>query len=141
MFLQDSYYFYIYLITGKQTMNFKMEFIIHEINEIKIAEFSSESQAINTLDDAMDLIGNASYKGEGKIILHEFQLNPEFFNLKSGLAGDILQKFSNYRMQLAIIGDFENVSSKSLRDFIFESNNQGLVNFVSSLEEAINCLK
>ena len=38
------------------------------------------------------------------------------------MAGEILQKFSNYRVRLAIVGDFTPYSSKSIKDFIYESN-------------------
>ncbi|MFZ2340826.1 MAG: DUF4180 domain-containing protein [Bacteroidales bacterium] len=64
-------------------------------------------------------------------------MNKDFFDLKTKIAGDILQKFSNYRMKLAIIGDFSAIKSKSLRDFIRESNNAGTINFVGSMEEAM----
>jgi len=67
-------------------------------------------------------------------------LHRDFFDLKTGLAGEILQKFSNYRVKLAIVGDFEEVKSKSLRDFIRESNRGRTVNFVNSVEEAVERL-
>ena len=80
---------------------------------------------INTTDDLLDLLADASYNGSSAMIIHSETLNSDFFDLKTRLAGDILQKFSNYRMKLAIIGDFQDVKSKSLRDFIRESNNRG----------------
>jgi len=63
-------------------------------------------------------------------------INPDFFDLKTGFAGEILQKFSNYKVKLAIIGDFSSFTSKSLRDFILESNKHGHINFVSTIDEA-----
>jgi len=60
--------------------------------------------------------------------------------LKTGLAGEILQKFSNYYVELAIVGDFSKYSSKNLQDFIYESNKVGRINFVSSVEEAKEAL-
>ena len=45
------------------------------------------------------------------------------------MAGEILQKFSNYRVRLAIIGSFEQCIAKSIRDFIYESNNGKQINF------------
>jgi hypothetical protein len=81
-------------------------------------------------------MANAQYLGADTLILFEHQLCPEFFDLRSGMAGEILQKFSNYRMKLAIIGDFKKYPSKSLRDFIFESNKGGKILFLSSVEEA-----
>jgi hypothetical protein len=63
-----------------------------------------------------------------------------FFDIKSGIAGEILQKFSTYRIRLAIVGDFSKYTSKSLNDFIFESNNGRHINFVSTYSEAIKIL-
>jgi len=40
-------------------------------------------------------------------------------------------------MGLVIVGYFEDISRKSLRDFIYESNNTGLIQFVGSIEEAL----
>jgi hypothetical protein len=60
--------------------------------------------------------------------------------LKTGIAGEILQKFSNYRVDLAIIGNLNNHQSKSMKDFIFESNKFGQINFVESKSEALDKL-
>jgi len=106
-----------------------------------IAEIISDAIEIKNTQDALDLMANCGYQGAKKIILKECNLVPDFFDLKTGIAGDILQKFSNYRVQLAIIGDFSKYSSKSLRDFIFESNKHRQINFVSSPEEAKEILK
>ncbi len=76
-----------------------------------------------------------------KVIIRKTQLTPSFFDLKTRLAGEILQKFSTYGMRIAIVGDFSQVSSKSLHDFILESNNGKQVAFVGGIEEAIDKLK
>ena len=39
----------------------------------------------------------------GGLVIDEKNLAPEFFDLKSGLAGQVLQKFVNYRTKLAVI--------------------------------------
>lgn len=113
-----------------------MELIINRSEGIKFAEVKADGWMLNDLEDAVDLLGNSDYLGAAGTIIHQEQINPDFFDLKTGLAGDILQKFSNYRKKLAIVGDFSEVSSKSLRDFIRESNRTGSINFVQSLEEA-----
>ena len=109
----------------------------HEINGSKIAEVTAEKLIINNAEDGLDLLGNVYYQGFDKLIIYQKNIVSDFFDLKTKMAGDILQKFSNYRVRLVIIGDFENVESKSLRDFIYESNQGRLVNFVESLEVAI----
>jgi hypothetical protein len=40
---------------------------------------------------------------QGGLILDEKQLGDAFFDLRSGLAGEVLQKFTNYRVRLAIL--------------------------------------
>ncbi|MDD4645730.1 MAG: DUF4180 domain-containing protein [Bacteroidales bacterium] len=45
------------------------------------------------------------YHGFDRMIIHEKNITPEFFDLKNRMAGEILQKFSNYRIRLAIVGD------------------------------------
>lgn len=75
------------------------------------------------------------------VALKASDLSESFFELRSGVAGDVLQKVSNYRKRLIILGDFTAVESKSLRDFILESNQRGQVIFTDTLESAIAKLK
>ena len=95
-----------------------MEIEINEINGIKIALLKSENIVIKETQNALDLMAEANYRGSGEIIVHEKNIAPAFFDLKSGLAGEILQKFSTYNVKLAIVGDFSKYSSKSLQNFI-----------------------
>ena len=117
-----------------------MEIETYNINDKKIAEIITDKIILSTTEDRLDLLGNLYYKGFDKIIIHEKNITPNFFDLKTKIAGDILQKFTQYQMPLTIIGDFSKFNSKSLTDFIFESNKGKQVNFVSSQSEAINTL-
>ncbi|MCA0334650.1 MAG: DUF4180 domain-containing protein [Bacteroidetes bacterium] len=115
-----------------------MKIEVHNINDIKIAEVISEDTIINNIEDGLGLLGNLYYQDFDKIIIYEKNITPDFFDLKNGMAGEILQKFSNYRVRLAIVGDFSKHTSKSVNDFIFESNKGKQINFVGSQSEAIN---
>lgn len=106
------------------------------IDGVSVAEIVSDEVVIHDIQDALDLMADCYYSGNEGIIMYEPQIMPEFFDLKTGIAGEILQKFSNYDMRLSIIGDFTKYTSKSLRDFIYESNKVGRVNFVESIGEA-----
>jgi len=117
-----------------------MEIISHTINDRLIGEINSDQIIIRSAQDGLDLLGDLYYQGYEGIILHQDHLVPDFFTLQNGLAGEILQKFSNYRMKLCIIGNLNNVESKSLRDFIYECNKGRQVNFVDSLESALTKL-
>ena len=107
-----------------------MHFSIQEINEQKIAVVDSPGLKIETGQEALDLMANAGYLGARAIILPA----------ETGVAGDILQKFSNYRMKLAITGAFEGYQSRSLAAFIRESNRGNLVFFVPDMETALDYL-
>ena len=115
-----------------------MKLNIIEQNSKKIAEVISEEIVIHSTQDALDLIGDASYYQSHSIIIREENLAPGFFNLKTRIAGEILQKFSQYGVQIAIIGEFTKFNSDSLAAFIRESNKGTICSFVADKEEAIN---
>jgi hypothetical protein len=85
-------------------------------------------------------MAESRYLDAGKMIIRENQITPSFFDLKTGLAGDILQKFSNYRMQLALIGSFSKYKSKSFQDFIRECNKGNRIFFLENQKAAITKL-
>jgi Domain of unknown function (DUF4180) len=104
---------------------------------MKVAEILPGREKISDPEEILALMVEAGYNGCDKLILHRENLSDDFFDLKTGVAGEILQKFSNYRMRLAILGDFSGIKSKSLGDFIRESNNRGIITFVGSISEAL----
>lgn len=90
---------------------------------------------------ALDLLMSAKYDAETKNIVMDKRLIAEdFFILSTGLAGEILQKYTNYDGRIAIYGDFSRYTSKPLKDFIYESNQGKDVFFVATEEEAVERL-
>ncbi|XDD51473.1 DUF4180 domain-containing protein [Leptospira sp. WS92.C1] len=75
------------------------------------------------------------------IVFSKSNFTDSFFDLKTGLAGEILQKASNYKIKIIILGDFTNIDSKSFRDLIYESNRDGKIIFADTIENAIEMLK
>lgn len=114
-----------------------MQIQIIEQNTAQIAELISDGLVIADKESGTDLVGNIYYQGFDRVLLYAKNITPAFFELKSGIAGEVLQKFSTYRVRIAIVGDFSTYMSNSLRDFIRESNTRGHVLFVSSREEAL----
>jgi hypothetical protein len=117
-----------------------MNITTHGTGNRKIAEVLSDETLINNADDALQLMADLSYQDFDRIIIHEHNLIPAFFDLKTGIAGDVLQKFSNYRVRLAIVGEFSKYPGTSIRDFIYESNKGMLVNFLPSVAHAVEKL-
>lgn len=99
---------------------------------ITISEIVTDEILIHTIQDALDLMASAP---SSYLVLYKHNFEENFFDLKTGVAGEILQKFTNYRVNLAILGNFDKYDSKALKDFIYESNKRRNYLFVSSLDE------
>jgi hypothetical protein len=137
-------YYIASLESGFNIINFVNEKYLTEviklrkIKNISVAEPADENMVITEVQEALDLMGDSAFNGCNRIILTEKNLHPDFFRLHTGIAGEILQKFSTYDFKLAIIGDFTKYKSKNLQDFIRESNKGRRIFFVNSMEEALN---
>jgi hypothetical protein len=114
-----------------------MKFINHIINGQSIAEFTAENITLSTTQQFLQMIMDSSAEG---VIVHKKSIDENFFDLRSGLAGDMLQKVVNYRLRLAIVGDFSVYESKSLKAFIYESNKSSTIVFVSNVQDALKRL-
>lgn len=110
-------------------------------NGIDIAVISSDSRVITDTQSALDLLMSVKYEtGAERIVLPKELICEEFFILSTGIAGEILQKFINYHMKVAVYGDYSHYTSKPLRDFIYESNQGRDIFFPATMEEAIQKL-
>jgi hypothetical protein len=86
---------------------------------------------------AANLIGDAYSEGATWVALPVSRLPADFFQLRSGIAGMITQKFMNYRHKLAIVGDITDhlAASNALRDWIRECNRGDELWFVPAFED------
>lgn len=110
----------------------------HKLNNGRtVAEILPDSPLLTCSEEILDVMVEAGYNNSTALIIHSVSLHKDFFDLKTGLAGEILQKFSNYRMRLSVVGDFSGYNSKSLNDFIRESNKTGIIRFIGSVDEAL----
>lgn len=109
----------------------------HPSPKISIAELTDEDFIISLPQHVLDIFGDLISVDCDRLIVHERNLHADFFDLKTRLAGEVLQKFSNYRVKLAVVGDFSKYSSKSLDDFIRESNKSNRVFFTDTIISAI----
>ncbi len=114
-----------------------MSYIHHYVNNLIIAEFTPEEVVLSTAQEFLQMMMDAAADG---IIVQQKNINEKFFDLQSGLAGEMLQKVINYRLRLAIVGDFSMYESKSLKAFIAESNRSNAIVFVNNVEEAVRRL-
>jgi Domain of unknown function (DUF4180) len=110
---------------------------LEEMHGQRVYFASSDGPLLRSGRDANDLIGDARSANASLAVLPLERLDPAFFELRSGVAGEFVQKFVNYRVKLAILGDTTELSaqSKSLHDFIYESNQRGSVWFLANRQE------
>ena len=115
-----------------------MEKRIVQEDQTSIAFIHSDTVLISNVQSALDFIMSIFYNDNcTRVAINKEALCDEFFVLSTGVAGEILQKVVNYRMTLAIIGDFSEYTSKPLKDFIYECNNGRHVYFVGDIDAAI----
>lgn len=87
--------------------------------------------------NVIDIIGDTYGQEVDLVVLPAELLPDDFFWLSTGFAGAVLQKFENYGLRVAIVGDFVRFTteSPSLRDFVYESNLRGRMLFLADRAE------
>ena len=101
----------------------------------RVLLWPQDGHPLATGRDASDIIGDA-FSVEAQIVaIPAARLSPDFLRLSTGLAGEVLQKFVNYRLKFAILGDISAATAASapLRDFVYESNRGRSVWFARDL--------
>ncbi|MET7399237.1 DUF4180 domain-containing protein [Dactylosporangium sp. NPDC005572] len=90
---------------------------------------------VATEQDALDLIGSA-FAGAEVVAVPAGRLDERFFRLGTRFAGEIMQKFVNYHLRLAVIGDIDDHTSRSeaLQALVRESNGGNHIWFLKDLD-------
>ena len=110
-------------------------------NSKEIAIINSDEICISDVHSALDFIIHIHHETDTNcIIINKEAIAEDFFDLSTKIAGEILQKIINYHFRLAIVGNFLSYTSKSLNDFIYESNQGRNIFFVPTIEDAIEKL-
>ncbi len=113
------------------------------IEHVQVLICAPDGEKLKSERDALDLAGEAIYQDAETIVVPVERLEDEFFQLKTRLAGEIIQKFVTYRRRLVIIGDISRqvAQSKALNDFVYEANRGTQVWFLANLQELAERLK
>lgn len=103
---------------------------------IKVLLLPIQGPLIATEADGNDIIGEAFSAEAEFIAIPVERLGPDFLRLETRLAGTVFQKFVNYHLRCAIIGDIAPLleGSKALRDFVRETNKGRSIWFVDDLD-------
>lgn len=87
---------------------------------------------------ADDFLSPALSANAELLVLPVRRIDGKFFDLRSGIAGRVVQKFVTYGVRLVIMGDISEWTgrSRAFRDFVYEANKGGAFWFVAD-EEAL----
>ncbi|MGW7201817.1 DUF4180 domain-containing protein [Streptomyces chryseus] len=116
---------------------------LQTIHDVPVLMCAPEGELIGGERDALDLIGDAGYQGAQWVVIPAGRFSEAFFQLRTRVAGDIVQKFANYRLGMVVLGDISHhtAESPSLRDFVRECNRGRQAWFLTDIEELRDRLK
>ncbi|AYV31623.1 DUF4180 domain-containing protein [Streptomyces sp. CJ_13] len=111
--------------------------ILEKIHDVPVLMCAAEGEPIRGEREVLDLIGNAGYQGAEWVVVPAERFDDAFFRLRTRVAGDIVQKFVQYRLGMAVIGDISRhtEASSALRDFVRECNRGRQTWFLADVEE------
>jgi len=95
---------------------------------------------INTLDDINRALSDALSDKTCSLLLHSVQLGDNFFELRTRLAGELFQKFTNYGARLAMIVPAEHEHGTRFTELMQEHKTHPLIRFFVSEADAARWL-
>jgi Domain of unknown function (DUF4180) len=115
----------------------------YELHRIRVVELTPDGAPLRNGRDAVDAIAAASPWRPEIIVIPIERFDPDFFRLRTGIAGQVIQKFITYRLRLVIMGGISTHQreSSALREFVYESNRGSHVWFVTRLDELSRALQ
>jgi hypothetical protein len=110
-----------------------------ESNGCRMLTLSASGPLLGSAGDVIDIIGQSLSQGATVIVVPVERLDPAFFQLRSRLAAEFVQKIVNYRLRLAVIGDVSahSAASTAWRDFVREANRGSCVWFLQDYDALV----
>ena len=99
-----------------------MNYALIEKNGKTYLECLPSMAPITSARDALDLVALCGENGTQRLMLHAAHLPPAFFDLKTGLAGEVLLKFTNYRVKVVAVVTPDLVGEGRFAEMAMEAN-------------------
>ncbi len=117
-----------------------MEPILQTVNDKQFLDVPPGSLRIVSERDALDLVGLCGEHQIHNVLLDGECLDEAFFDLKTGLAGAALLKWSNYFLRVAVILPPERIGTGRFSEFVMETNRGNQFRVFSDKESAVKWL-
>lgn len=110
---------------------------IIEIHGLRVLVFAGEGDKLAAARDANTFLSDTWAQDATLAVIPVSRLGDDFLDLKTRIAGEVIQKFVNYQIHLTILGDISAWAdtSKPLRDFVYETNRGRSLWFIRDLAE------
>lgn len=107
------------------------------LHDVRVLRCAPDGPTLDGESAALDLIGAAFGQDAELVAVPVERVTDEFFRLRSGVAGAVMQKFVTYRLRLVVVGDVSRhiAESTALRDLVHETNQGGHIWFLPTYEE------
>jgi hypothetical protein len=108
--------------------------VLRQRRGVTVLVCDPDGPPVRSEQDALDLIA-AAFQGAEVVAVPAGRLDENFFVLRTRFAGEVMQKFVNYRLILAVVGDITAYTARSaaLAALVRESNDSDHVWFVADL--------
>lgn len=116
-----------------------MNYSLEEKNGHEYVRLHDEGALLNTEQDGLDLVGVCAGHGVNLALIPGERLSDDFFRLRTGVAGAILQKLTLYNIKTAVVMDERRALGK-FKDFLAETNRGRMFRAYSRVEEAVEWL-
>ncbi|GAB3952260.1 DUF4180 domain-containing protein [Streptomyces sparsus] len=110
---------------------------VERMGNVTVLLCAADGPLIRGTQDALDVLGAAFGADASWAAVPVSRFHEDFFRLRTGAAGEVTQKFAQYRVGLAVVGDIDahTAASAALRDLVREGNRGGGLWCVSDPEE------
>ena len=92
--------------------------MLREFGGVRVVEWL---EPIETSSDALALVAACFEHDAHAVLLEAGVLPPAFFELRTGFAGDFLQKLENYQLRLAAVFPADRAYAERFREFLAEA--------------------
>jgi hypothetical protein len=112
-------------------------FRVEQAGGDRVLRLNPAGEQIANDRDAADIMGEIFSNQARFVAIPVSRLIPDFFVLRTRIAGEVIQKFINCDIRVAILGDIAGpvATSDALRDFVAESNRGTQVWFLGDWDE------
>jgi hypothetical protein len=113
---------------------------VETYNGSKYVRCRTTAVIVRNPNDILDLLAFGVEHDTSLFMLNELNFDHSFYDLSSGFAGKVVQKFSNYHVRTVVLGSFESIQSNRFREFMAEANKGNQLRFTKEADEALRWL-